>query len=175
MNKYIKIGSYILTALIGGALGATLFPKVEVKTETKEVVRWKTKVETVEVEKKVYVDRVKTKVIERIIRKKDGTVITEKVSSSDKKHKTARVEKDVSKKVAEKEQSETSIKFQSKSSFSLGLGVDVLSGDFTPGISGYSLHINKRVYSSPIWTGISVNMDNNWKFDGLSVSFTWEF
>ena len=174
-GKLLKITPYIITFFIGGYIGSQLFPKEVIKTVEVEKVKWKTKTEVKLQEKKIYVDRVKTKVVTRTITKKDGTVIVEKEDSRDERSKVARVEKDVSKKVAEKEQSKTSIKFESKSSFSLGIGADVLSGDFTPGVLGYSLHINKRVYSSPIWAGVSVNMDNNFKFNGAGIFVQWEF
>ena len=175
MNKSIKVGSYILTALIGGTLGATFFPKVETKTEVKEVVKWKTKVETKFVDKLVYKDRVKTKVVTRTITKKDGTVIVEKEDSRDESSKAIGVNEDTKNVEQDVSKEKVFVKTETQSTFHIGLGVDLLSGDFEINTFGYDFYTGFRVNSLPIWIGPRVSFDNNWKFDGAGISLQWEF
>lgn len=175
MNRYIKIGSYVITALVGGTVGATLFPKIETKTEIKEVVKWKTKVETKLVDKIVYKDRVKVKTVTRTITKKDGTVIVEKEDTKDETRKTARVEKDSRKAEQEVSKETVFVKTETKSSFNLGLDVFVFDGNFETGNYEFVLEPAFRLSSLPVFVGPSIKFDKDFKFDGLGVTFRWEF
>ena len=169
--------THIYWLLAGAAMGGSLvipFLKPDRVTKEVEVIKWKTKTEIKYVDKVVYKDRVKTKVITRTITKKDGTVIKERESSKDETSKVATSSKSSVKNEHAVSKEKVFVSKGRENTFHMGISSNLLSENLSFTGNTFSAYIGYRFSEFPLFVGPTFIFDRSFNFKGLGVQISWE-